>query len=124
MSDGVRKDFYNSKAWKQVRKNVWLKQSCLCAICGKPCYVDGISPYIEKQYRRTGIVHHKIFLDNSNVYDNAIALDESNLIGVCKECHELEHHVDISTRKEVMFDEFGNLVKREDRGASRGGDAH
>lgn len=113
MSYGVREDFYNSVAWKRVRKNVWLKQSCLCAVCGKPVYVDGISPYIEKQYRNRGIVHHIKELDNSNVYDNNIALNEDNLIGVCKECHEKLHHVDISTRKEVMFDEFGNLVKRD-----------
>ena len=24
MSYGIRKDFYQSKAWKQVRKNIWI----------------------------------------------------------------------------------------------------
>lgn len=112
MSYGLRKDFYNSKAWKQVRKNVWLKQNLLCGICNRPVYVDGISEWIPKESRRTGIVHHKEFLNDLNVYDDAIALDENNLIGVCKDCHEKEHHKDISTRIGYEFDEYGNLVKR------------
>lgn len=112
MSYGIRKDFYNSKVWKVVRKNIWLKQNCLCAKCGKPVYVDGITDYLPKEYRRIGIVHHIIELDNNNVYDDNVTIDEANLIGVCKECHELEHHKDIATRKEVMFDEYGNLIKR------------
>lgn len=112
MSYGLRKDFYNSKAWKTVRKNIWLKQNLLCAKCHKPVYVDGISKWLPKEKRRTGIVHHKIYLDNSNVYDSNITLNESNLVGVCKECHEQEHHQDIAIRNEVMFDDNGNLIKR------------
>ena len=113
MSYGVRKEFYNSKAWKTTRKNIWLRQSCLCAICNRPVYVDGISKYIPKDKRRTGIVHHKIWLNDTNVYDNNITLNEDNLIGVCKECHELEHHKDIATRKDIMFDDNGNPIKRK-----------
>ena len=56
MSYGLRKDFYNSKAWKTVRKNVWIKQQLLCARCYKPVYVDGISSWLPKDQRRTGIV--------------------------------------------------------------------
>jgi len=112
MSYGVRKDFYNSKAWKQVRKSIWLKQNLLCNRCHKPVYVDGISEYIPKEYRRTGIVHHKIYLDNNNVYDDSIALDENNLEGICKDCHEKEHHQDIANRIDYEFDELGNLVKK------------
>jgi len=113
MSYGIRKSFYQSKLWKQVKNNIWLKQSCLCAICHKPVYVNGISDYIPKDKRRTGIVHHKVWLDDSNVYDENISINEDNLIGICKECHENEHHKDISTRKEFMFDEQGNLIKRD-----------
>lgn len=112
MSYGARKDFYQSSLWKKVRKNIWIKQHCLCAICNKPVYVDGISEWIPKENRRIGIVHHKIYLDNNNIYNENITINEDNLIGVCKECHEIEHHKDISTRKDYMFDEYGNLVKR------------
>lgn len=112
MSYGVRKQFYNSKVWKQVRKNIWLKQNCLCANCGKPVYVDGISEYIPKENRRTGIVHHINELDDSNVYDDNVTINENNLIGLCKDCHELEHHKDQVTRLDYIFDEDGNLVSR------------
>lgn len=110
MSYGVRKDFYNSKAWKQVKNNIWIKQHLLCNRCHKPVYVDGLSDYLPKDKRRTGIVHHKIYLNNSNVYDDSIALDEKNLEGICKDCHELEHHQDQVTRDEYAFDELGSLI--------------
>ena len=108
----VTKDFYHTKAGKQVRKNVWLKQNCLCAICNKPCYVDGLSEYLPKEKRRRGIVHHKIWLDRDNMYDDNITLNEDNLIGVCKECHEEIHHANMSCRKDMMFDEEGNIKPR------------
>lgn len=110
MSYGVRKDFYQSKAWKDCKKEVWLKQNLLCGICNRPVYVDGISQYIPKQYRRTGIVHHKEHLNDTNIYDDNVTLNINNLIGVCKECHEKEHHTDIAVRKGYTFDEFGNLI--------------
>ena len=75
MSYGNRYKFYQSKVWKDVRKTIWLKQNLLCAICHKPVYVDGISEYIPKANRRTGIVHHKEYLDDTNVYDTNITLN-------------------------------------------------
>lgn len=110
MSYGVRKDFYNSKLWKRVKRSIWLKQSCLCARCHRPVYVDGISDYIPREYRRTGIVHHKVFLTEANLYDDSISIDEANLEGVCKACHEELHHTDVVTRNGYIFDEDGNLV--------------
>ena len=110
MSYGVRKDFYNSKVWKDVRKTIWLKQNCLCAICHLPVYVDGISEWIPKDQRRTGIVHHKEYLTDTNISDDNITLNEDNLIGICKDCHENIHHQDISVRKGYEFDELGNLI--------------
>lgn len=112
MSYGIRKNFYKSKVWQQVRKNIWLKQNLLCNRCGLPVYVDGLSDWLPKGKRRTGIVHHKIYLDEINVYDDSIAIDESNLEGICKDCHEKEHHQDQSTRQGYSFDEYGNLIKQ------------
>lgn len=113
MSYGNRYKFYQSKAWKDVRKTIWLKQNLLCAICHKPVYVDGISEYIPKANRRTGIVHHKEYLDDINVYDINITLNPDNLIGVCKDCHEKIHNSNTSTRKDYIFDEDGNLKRVE-----------
>lgn len=113
MSYGIRKDFYNSKLWKKVKKSVWIKQNLLCAECHKPVYVDGLSEWLPKEKRRTGIVHHKIWLDNQNINDDNITINEENLVGVCKECHEKIHHADMSCRNDVMFDDEGNLIKKQ-----------
>ena len=112
MSYGARRYFYNSKLWNDVRKNIWIKQNLLCAICGKPVYVDGISDYLPKEKRRIGIVHHKIWLDNNNINDDNITINEENLIGVCKECHENIHHANKSCRNDMMFDDEGNIKPR------------
>lgn len=111
MSYGYRKQFYHSKVWNQVRKNIWLKQNLLCNRCGLPVYVDGISDYIPKENRRIGIVHHKIYLDNINVYDDNIALDEDNLEGICITCHNKEHFKTNGIRNNYLFDDDGNIKK-------------
>ena len=114
MSYGKRKDFYHSKVWKKVRLNVWRKQNCLCYSCGLPVYVDKLSEWIPKEKRRTGIVHHIEHLTEANLSDDSITLDESNLIGVCKYCHEMKfHNRSTATREDVQFDENGQLIKRE-----------
>lgn len=110
MSYGIRQDFYQSKLWKRCKKEVWLKQNLLCAKCNKPVYVDGISEWIPKEKRRTGIVHHIEHLNDINVYDENVSINIDNLIGLCKDCHEKEHHTDISTRNGYSFDEYGNLI--------------
>lgn len=107
-----RKDLYKSKAWQDTRRYIWLKQSCLCARCNKPVYVDGISEWIPKEKRLKGIVHHKIYLNDYNYTNDNIAFAEENLEGLCIECHNEEHFNKGVTRMDVKFDEFGNLVKR------------
>lgn len=112
MSYGVRRiDFYRSKAWRKVKNNIWLKQNLLCNRCGKPVYVDGLSDWIPKEKRVKGIVHHKIHLDNINVYDDNIAFNEDNLEGLCIDCHNKEHNSITSTRQGYSFDEYGNLIR-------------
>lgn len=105
----MREDFYNSKAWKRVRKNIWIKQNLLCARCGKPVYVDGISDWIPKERRVKGIVHHKEYLNDTNIGDESITLNEENLEGLCIDCHNHEHFKTKATRNEYTFDENGNL---------------
>ncbi len=111
MSYGIRRiDFYRSKAWDDVRKSVWIKQHCLCARCYKPVYVYGISKPTPKNKQVKGIVHHKIHLDNNNVYDDNIAFNEDNLEGLCIDCHNKEHNKGTATREEYTFDSNGNLI--------------
>ena len=113
MSRSTNSTFYQSKAWKQVRKNVWLKQSCLCNRCSKPVYVSGITEYIPKEKRTKGIVHHKIYLNNTNVLDDDISLNEDNLEGLCIDCHNKEHFSTNILKNGLMFDEDGNLIQRQ-----------
>lgn len=115
MSYGVRKKFYSSKAWNDVRKTIWIKQHLLCNRCHRPVYVDGISEYLPKEKRRTGIVHHNIYLDDSNVYDINITLNEENLEGICKECHELEHNKNNTIRPDYEFDINGNIIPSQNK---------
>lgn len=113
MSYGARRNFYMSKVWKKAKQEVWYRQHCLCAICNKPVYVNGITDYIPKEKRITGIVHHIEELDDNNVYDENISLNVDNLIGVCKYCHEhVCHNNTIAKRKEYDFDDNGNLICR------------
>ena len=113
MSTGQRKEFYNSKVWKKVKRNVWLKQNCLCFNCGLPVYVYGISEKIPKENQRRGIIHHKEHLTELNIADDSIALDEANLIGVCLYCHNNVMHPKQTspTREGYTFDEQGQLIK-------------
>lgn len=110
MSQGLRRKFYTSRLWKSVKQEIWLRQNCLCDICHKPVYVDGISKWIPKENRRTGIVHHKEHLTDFNLDDDNIAINPDNLVGVCKDCHEQLHHQDQVTRLGYSFDEEGNLI--------------
>lgn len=108
----MRTDVYTSKAWKTIRKAIWIKQHCICARCGRAVYVDGVSDYIPKEKRLKGIVHHKTYLTESNYTDDSIAYDESNLEGLCIDCHNREHFNNGATRGDVYFSEDGQLVKR------------
>lgn len=109
----AREKFYQSKIWKQVRYIIWMKQCCLCARCGRPVWVKGLSDEsIPKEKRIKGIVHHKVYLNDINILDDSIAIDEHNLEGLCIDCHNTEHFKSDSLRKDVMFDVDGNLIKK------------
>lgn len=107
-----RKDLYKSKAWKDIRTYIWLKQNCLCARCGRPVYVSGISEYLPKEKRLKSIVHHKEYLNDINYLDETIAYDENNLEGLCIDCHNEEHFKSEIIRKDLMFDELGQVIQK------------
>ncbi|WP_342541030.1 HNH endonuclease [Heyndrickxia sp. FSL K6-6286] len=92
------KSFYNSKQWKECRKGYIASVSGLCERCDDPGY----------------ILHHKTYLTPKNINDPSITLSWSNLEYLCKDCHNKEHFEKYSPlRKDVMFDEEGNLVRRD-----------
>lgn len=92
------KHFYRSKAWKDCRASYIIKAHGLCERCtagGK-------------------IVHHKIYLNESNIDDPNVTLNHDNLELLCHDCHNREH---FGTRGAVaeglMFNENGQLLPRK-----------
>lgn len=82
--------FYQSSAWKKVKKNYKLSQFGICERCGNP----------------GEIVHHKKYITVNNINDSNITLDFNNLELLCRDCHNKEHFAEIPYR----FDEYGNLL--------------
>ena len=102
--------FYESKAWKDVRKTIWLKQNLLCNRCHKPVYVYGLSDPTNN--KRKGIVHHKEYITDFNINDVNVTLNPDNLEGICIDCHNKEHTSYGSIRNNYMFDEDGNIIPK------------
>lgn len=67
--------FYNSKQWDKTRTAYKLYRYGLCERCGKPGY----------------IVHHKCYINMSNIYDTNVTLNFENLELLCLDCHNKEH---------------------------------
>ncbi len=103
MAREFAKSFYNSKAWKECREAYKRSVYELCERClanGK--YVPGDE------------VHHKIPLTPENINNPEITLSFENLELLCPSCHSIEHNKKYEAiREDVMFDENGDLVKRE-----------
>lgn len=74
MAQGWAKAFYNSKAWKQEREYILKRDRYLCQCAG--CHALATE------------VHHKKELTEDNVHNPMIALNPSNLMSVCSECHK------------------------------------
>ena len=71
MAKEFAKQFYNSKAWRDVRELRIGMDRGICQICGKP----------------GNEVDHIIELTPDNIYDEMIALNLDNLRTLCHRCH-------------------------------------
>ena len=85
--------FYKSDLWHMARAQVILRAKGRCEKCG--------SVGTE--------VHHKIHLNIQNVDDVSVSINPENLMLLCKDCHNKEHHR-FGKRTSYAFDEEGNLV--------------
>ena len=79
MAKDYATDFYGSKKWKDIRKQVAEESFYICSICGKPTYSN------------QGIVHHKTPITEDNIDNPSITLNKNNLMYVCRNCHEALH---------------------------------
>lgn len=99
---------YKSKAWKRardayMRKPIRMDDGRICppGMCER-CFERGVLVPAE-------IVHHIVWLTPQNVDDPRIALDESNFMRVCRDCHAEIHYPDEYTPR-VRFDENGRAI--------------
>lgn len=85
--------FYKSDRWHLARAFVITRANGLCERCGK----------IGTE------VHHIIHLTIDNVDDSSISVNPENLILLCKDCHNKEHHR-FGKYTGYSFDAEGNLI--------------
>ena len=86
--------FYTTRAWRACRANVLKKNGGLCQLCLAKGLIE---PAVH--------VHHKIPLTAGNVNNPRIALDESNLMALCEECHQEQHRT-----KRWRCDALGRVI--------------
>ena len=73
--------FYTSRRWRQCRAAFIRERGGLCERCmGRGL----ITPATQ--------VHHRIPLTTDNLGDPAVALSFDNLMALCDECHNEQHH--------------------------------
>lgn len=90
--------FYKSTEWSVSRAGIITRAKGICEKCGK----------VGEE------VHHIIHLTIHNVDNPAVSLNPENLILLCKDCHNKEHHR-FGKFTEYSFDREGNLVHTSNR---------
>lgn len=88
------KEFYHSKSWEETRRGYLVANHFLCERCGEPAK----------------IVHHKRYLNKSNINNADIALNWDNLEALCQDCHNKEHHKQQRAADRYRFDSDGNVI--------------
>ena len=99
---------YNSKTWKNLRKQALIRDHYTCQLCGG----------------RATEVHHLKEVNTVNVGDNAHAFDFENLQSLCHECHTLITQEEHGGRardcdREYYFDSHGQLQRLYPPGISK-----
>ena len=100
MSTGKLFQFYSSPAWKRFSESIRRQRHYVCEKCGQP----------------GNVVHHVKPIDERNVSDQDIALEPTNMMLLCRACHEEIHNrAAKQPRRTVLFDANGNVVGVKDR---------
>lgn len=96
MAKSWARQFYNSKAWRDCRKQVLRRDLYSCAYC----------------YARAEEVHHIIELTPDNINEISIALNPDNLISLCHDCHaKITKGFTGDIQEGYVFDDEGNVVR-------------
>ena len=95
MAKEYSKAFYNSKLWKNCRREVLRRDLYTCAYC----------------HARASEVHHKIELTPANINDINISLNPDNLVSLCHDCHTKITQGVGDVVDGYVFSEDGQIIK-------------
>ena len=101
MARDFAKSFYNSKKWERARQLKIAEEHGICERCGKAFA------------SRKLIVHHKVYLNETNIHDENISLNQDNLELLCIDCHNEEHLQD--NKRIIEFNDDGNICYVRDK---------
>lgn len=91
--------FYTSQQWINTRNTYSMSKQGLCERC-----------LARNKIQAGAIVHHKIWLNPSNIHDPYVSLNWNNLELLCKSCHTKEHQGQPSISDGLAFDENGDVI--------------
>lgn len=94
MAREFARPFYDSAKWEKCRTAYMSQVNWICERCGNPA----------------ALVHHKKYINESNIHDPAITLNFDNLEALCQECHNDEHVKAWRKPVDTVFDDEGNVV--------------
>ena len=92
----ILQQFYQSSKWQSVRQNIIAQRGLICQRCGK-IVTDP----------RNVTLHHVIELTVDNVDDPLIALNPSNVMLLCRTCHDTEHDRFCKAKPKQVFIVYG-----------------
>ena len=81
MAQAWARQFYNSKAWRQLREKLVVESNFLCADCGESYLKDSTQL----------VAHHIKELTPQNINDANISLNPANIKIICRKCHDKAH---------------------------------
>ena len=101
MSEGIYKQFYNSKEWKKIRVSVLERDMYICQECGAT---------------DCNTVHHIKHINEHNIDNPAITLNPDNLETICHDCHDRIHQRGKykgtkANERTFLYDNDGNIVE-------------
>ena len=102
MAQWFSKSFYQSKQWKTARNSKMASVNNLCELCLEKGKISAAKE-----------VHHKIHLTPQNINDPNIAYAHSNLLALCKFCHQKEHRPMSAIQDGLYFNERGEVMSED-----------
>lgn len=87
---------YKSKKWQRLRNMYMSSVHGLCERCSK-----------NEIKKPAEILHHIIYIDETNYMLNEVFYNILNLEALCRDCHNKEH---FTKEDDYKFDEDGELI--------------